>query len=123
MFFGKPNYILPESYKLASRAERKKYCNGCGPKGYDWFVPDNLLGLNITECCNIHDWMYTVGKTQKDKDWADYIFLINMRIAINNVRAKWKTLRKCRLELALFYYTMVKKYGCDSFKFETPQSV
>ena len=45
MFFRKPKYILPKSYRLASRAERKKRCNGCGPKGYDWFVPDHLLGI------------------------------------------------------------------------------
>ena len=113
--FRKPKYILPKSYQLASRAERKKHCNGCGPKGYDWFIPDNLLGINITECCNIHDWMYTYGTTLEDKNWADYTFLINMRIAINNPLSKWKQLQKYRKELALFYYTMVKKHGDEAF--------
>ena len=115
MFFHKAKYIVPESYKLASKAQRKQVCNGCGPQGYDWFVPDNLLGVNICECCNVHDWMYEVGKTQREKDWADYVFLVNMRIAIDNVRNKWKTLQSCRHELAIFYYTIVKKHGGESF--------
>ena len=50
MFKRKPVFASPQSYKKASKEKRKQVCNGCGPKGYDWFVPDNLLGVDITEC-------------------------------------------------------------------------
>jgi len=115
MLAQRPRFVSPKSYKLASKAKRKQVCNGCGPKGYDWFVPDNLLGIDITECCNIHDWMYKCGKSNWERNWADMMFYINMRIAINFPKNTWKRLREYRFELAIFYYTMVKKHGGDAF--------
>ena len=115
MFKRKSRYVSPQSYKKASKAKRNQVCNGCGPKGYDWFVPDNLLGIDITECCNIHDWMYKYGQNTKDKDWADTVFYINMHIAVAVPKNTWHTLRNCRCKLVRFYYEMVKKYGCDAF--------
>jgi len=41
--------ISPKSYRKASRRLKKEICNGCGSSGYDYFVPDNLLGLSIKE--------------------------------------------------------------------------
>lgn len=41
--------VSPKSYKTSSRRKRKEICNGCGPSGYDYLVPDNLLGLDISE--------------------------------------------------------------------------
>ena len=115
MFKRKPNFVSPKSYKLASKAKRKQICNGCGPKGYDWFVPDHLLGINITECCNIHDWMYNHGTTESDRCWADSLFLINMRIAIRFPKHTWEQLRACRFKFAIFYYNMVRQHGKGVF--------
>jgi len=41
--------LSPKSYKKSSRRQRKEICNSCGPSSYDYFVPDNLLGLDISE--------------------------------------------------------------------------
>jgi len=115
MFWKKPVFIAPQSYKNASKKERAKVVNGCGPKGFDWFVPDNILGVNITECCAIHDWMYKQGVKLWEKNWADTVFYLNMKIATNFYNPTWKTLRNCQLKLAFFYYNMVLKYGFEAF--------
>ena len=112
--------IVPVSYKQASKKLKKKICGGCGPgKWGDYFVPDNLLGLDITEACNIHDWMYHCGETLEDKIKADRIFMKNM-VALIVQKSwfdpyKWKRLTKARLKLAAIYYRAVDEFGEDAF--------
>lgn len=115
MLFRKVKLVSPESYQVASKGLRSQVCNGCGPKGYDWFVPDSLLGVDISECCNIHDWMYNEGTTQKHRFMADLVFYVNMRRTITFPKERWKRLRKCQLDLAKFYFLMVRKHGVDAF--------
>jgi len=51
-----------------------KVTNGCGSADSKFdFVPDNLLGLAILAACQVHDWMYHVGKTFDDKELADRV--------------------------------------------------
>ena len=58
------------------RAKAKEFvCNGAGPKGLGWTVPD----FKFTDAANIHDLMYTVGGDKSDKKWADCVFLWNMK--------------------------------------------
>ncbi len=104
----------PESYWKASAEERTKRCNGCGTKGLGgWLVPDTLYGLNITEACNIHDWMYAKGKVIADKDSADRAFLNNMLRIIEAESSAWfKSIRKRR---AWAYYLAVKQFGGAAF--------
>ncbi len=43
----------------------------CGPKNFDWIVPDKLFGLNMVEACREHDKLYArpgvLTKEQIDK--------------------------------------------------------
>ena len=60
------NLYAPVSYWEAAPSEKRKICNGCGTKeGLN--VPDTMWGLDISEACKIHDWMYQHGKTLADK--------------------------------------------------------
>lgn len=113
-----PDSLLyaPEGYWNLSNEEKKEICNGCGPKGLGgWVVPDTLYGLDISEACNIHDYMYTYPESVSvlDKDYADAIFHVNMD-SIIEAESGWalKWLRKRRAEK---YYWAVKRYGTDSF--------
>jgi len=104
----------PESYKVAGQAIKRVVCNGCGPKGFgSWFVPNTLWGLSIEESCFIHDWMYDEGKTIKDKEEADRVFLNNMvRIIDSESSAIFKAIRRQR---AMKYYSAVMDFGGPAF--------
>ena len=103
----------PEGYKALTAAEKAKICNGCGSKGLGgWLVPDTVWGLNITDCCNIHDFMYSQGTTLKDKEYADRIFLNNL---VRVIDSGSKLLRWLRRRRALKMHWAVDKFGEAAF--------
>ncbi len=107
----------PESYRVATQAERNKVCNGCGAKGLGgWFVPNTLWGLSVKPACDRHDWMWEEGKTIADKEKADRVFLNNMvRIIENADHFGAGILRPLRRQRAMKYYSAVKDFGGPAF--------
>ena len=55
---------------LTSR-QRRLICNGCGPKGWGWLVPD----LSFRRAADQHDLDYWQGNRARDKIVADWRFL------------------------------------------------
>jgi len=108
--------FAPEDYWKASRELKEKIVNGCGSARAKFdFVPDNILGLDISEACNIHDWMYHFAPAKIEyKEKADRVFLNNM-IRLIDAKTKWKWLRKLRRCIAKKYYLAVKYYGAPAF--------
>lgn len=78
---------------------KKEVCNGAGPRGFGWSIPD----FKFTDAANHHDLMYTLGGNKKDKQWADLVFLWNMK----RDGADW---------LANVYYWNVKTFGNKAFE-------
>lgn len=95
----KLRYSLFEVSELTPKA-KKFVCNGAGPKGLGWAVPD----FKFKNAANIHDLMYTIGGDAKDKKWADLVFLWNMQ----RDGANW---------LAYVYFWAVKFMGKNAFEF------
>jgi hypothetical protein len=107
--------FAPQSYWNSSQAVRDEITGGCGPgKLGDWLVPDTVWFLSIKEACQIHDWMWHFGETNKDKKKADRVFLNNMNRIID-ANTKWRWLRKLRKRRALKYYLAVKYLGGIAF--------
>jgi len=107
----------PQSYFKLSREELREIIGdgGCGPGKFgDPFVPDNLAGIDIGPCCDIHDYMYDIGKTQEDKDKADQLFLWNM-VSVVSTYTQDVQVKKFRLWLAKMYYHAVRDHGDSSF--------
>ena len=100
----------PESYNAI---ERQK-CNGCGSGWNIKLIPDSLLGCDITEACNIHDYMYTIGQAIQDKESADRTFLNNMTRIVIAYGGNW-FMQNLRLAMAKRYYNAVRYYGGDAF--------
>lgn len=107
--------FAPQTYLQASPQVRNQVINGCGTAGWKGgLIPDNLLGLSIHDCCNIHDWMYEVGQTLADKEEADRVFLNNMVRLITGETWFW-TVKRLRLRLAKGYYEAVQHFGGPAF--------
>ena len=105
----------PESYWNASQEDRDSICNGCGVNGWKGkLVPDRIYFLNITEACNIHDWMYYEGETIKDKEEADRTFLNNMCRIIDD-KTYFSFMTTLRKDRAWIYYLAVHKFGGPAF--------
>lgn len=105
----------PESYWKATPEERNKVINGCGAS--DWkgqLVPEKLLGLSVSESCNIHDWMYHHGEDDTDKEKADSVFLNNMQRTIDSHTNNY-VLKKLRLRKAKLYHHAVSYLGGPAF--------
>ena len=93
---------------------------GCGPGGIgDYLVPDTLYGvINVKDACRIHDYMYAVGETHKEKVEADKVFLDNMKRIILWETAGWYDdeqrqimVREECIRQAEFYYKVVDLFG------------
>jgi len=93
----------------------KKLTNGCGPAGSGWkskLIPNTIYGLNIEECCSIHDIGYHFGISDYGKTSADKIFLENMYTLIKH--GNW-WLRFLRRRRAIKYYLAVKYFGKKAY--------
>lgn len=105
----------PVGYWQLTAAARAELTNGCGPSGWkNGLVPDNLLWINISSACDIHDWMYYVGQTEADREEADRVFLNNMLRIVEAESANIFTLT-IRRRLALHYYGAVRDFGAPYF--------
>jgi hypothetical protein len=109
-----PDLMMPVSFRVAPPAVRARICNGAGPSGWGWIVPDTIWGLSITLAADIHDWMYTLGQTEADRRQADLVFFHNMITLINARRTSgfMRTLRELR---AIGYYLAVSWFGRWAF--------
>jgi len=127
----------PEDYWQATDEQRAEVCNDCGPAGWlNKYVSETFYGIgpDISEACNIHDWMYTFPSTAglDYKDEADRVFLNNLlrfaEEAYDQELAeaetywfpgfmKWRARRRhrARQDLAEIYYTAVSTFGGPSF--------
>lgn len=104
----------PEEFWTLPAGIKARICNGCGRDGWKGkLIPDHLLFLSITAACDIHDFMYYIGKTLDDKEAADRVFLNNM-LRIIESDSVW-ILKRSRRHLAVDYYGSVVDFGGPSF--------
>ena len=106
------NLYAPVSYWEAAPSEKRKICNGCGAKeGLN--VPDTMWGLDISEACKIHDWMYQHGKTLADKIFADAMFRLNLSMIIDKYSNP--AMAYLRHGRAGKYYLAVTRWGNGAY--------
>jgi len=100
----------PKEYWDLSPEQKQKICNGCGAKGskINFLIPQG----KFKEACNIHDYMYAVGKNDHDKRIADRVFINNLN---RIVKASHPLLRPIRKIAARAYYEAVAKFGDEAF--------
>ena len=103
----KRELITPKGYD-------ERVCDGCGTGWNEKIVPDTIYGLDIRPACCRHDYAYEVGLTENDKSIADFEFLQNLLILIDNCDKWWypKWLARRR---AITYYDAVLRFGNDAF--------
>lgn len=106
--------FAPAEYWRLSPAAKAEICNGCGArKGFK--VPDTIWGLSIVEACNIHDYMYHVGRTEQDREEADRAFLNNLIRIIEADSINFAPLKALRRYRAMSYYNAVRDFGGPAF--------
>jgi hypothetical protein len=104
----------PGLYWALSPEGKADICNGCGTKGFTWLVPDSMYGLDISEACNIHDFMYVVGVDEEDRAEADRVFKNNL-FRIIEAKSKWAIIKILRRRRAVTYYQAVRMFGGPPF--------
>lgn len=102
----------PIGYWDLSQEEKDKVCNGCGAAG-GIKVPDSFLGLSIKDACNIHDYMFSIGKTYGDFMFSNAMFLLNM-VSIILSNSNW-LMSPIRMSYASKYFIVVAMYGDKAF--------
>ena len=113
---GNTIVYAPSSFWDASKEDRDRVTNGCGPAGWKiGLISDNIWFLSIVDACNIHDWMYEYAEyTEEAKQTADKVFRDNI-VRIVNAKTKWNWLRKLRYKSAQAYYILVICFGGPFF--------
>lgn len=82
-------YLTPPGYAECAPDTLAKIVNGCGPAD-DWkakYVPHVLLGIDFTEDCNKHDFMYWLGSrlTPGTTEWLEAFNQANVWLLANMV--------------------------------------
>jgi hypothetical protein len=98
--------IAPAGYWNLTDEQKKEICNGCG--GRNSVLTKFLPQGTFKECCNIHDYMYFIGRTEEDKKLADRVFYLNLNRVVKHKKGFQKFVKKI---IAKTYFTAVKKYG------------
>ena len=104
--------IIPDGFKGSA----SEMSGGCGSdKAWFDFIPDNFVGVSVKLPCKIHDHLYTIGGTEKDRLRADKMFRTNMkRTVLNDGDLVWKD---TNLALVETYYLAVRQFGIRSFNY------
>jgi len=102
----KVTIYAPEEYWELTETEKKQICNGCGGRGgkLNFLIPQK----HFQEACNIHDYMYYIGRTQEDKRKADAVLLYNLDTIVKNMKGIKKWWYK---KLAKTFYEAVHNFG------------
>lgn len=100
----------PREYWELSKEQKSRICNGCGAKGS--FLAQILPQWHFKEACNIHDYMYLIGKTDDDKKVADRVFINNLHRVTQALPPMQKPLARA---IARIYYEAVAKFGYEAF--------
>lgn len=111
---------IPGSFRNASLEKIGRVCNGCGPGNWKFdIVPDQIWGVNIKFACNIHDWMYHIGGSKKQRKFADRMFLHNIKylLSINDSNLEWCQKTFGGFRAWLLYYGFVRLRGHKHFNF------
>jgi hypothetical protein len=107
--------FAPSDYWNLTPEAKKEICNGCGAKGWKFdIIPDTIWGLNITLACDIHDYMYYIGTSQEDKDYADILLFINL-IKIIDANTDNIFIKILRHNRAYVYYQAVALAGNEAY--------
>lgn len=106
-------FTAPVEWYNLEEHEREAHSNGCGPGALSNVIPNSIMGLSIRRACDVHDWMYVEGKTPKDRQTADNLFLNNMRALIRK-GSPW--LAPMRNAIAWTMYRIVVAFGSKAFK-------
>ena len=104
--------------KAMDPARIKEISNGCGSKegffGLD-IVPDNFLGLDLTDVCNRHDVSYHLGTTAEEKLAGDLMFLNDMVLKNIGDEGQSDKIKALRFKIIMDYFIAVHFYGDDAF--------
>ena len=101
----------PKEYYELSPMERRNLLNQCGPDGaLNDYIPNHLLGTNISKSCDIHDFMFIEAKNKKEAELADKIFLKNMNTQIES-EPNSKLLNPVRKIFAKLYFFATRAYS------------
>jgi hypothetical protein len=104
--------FAPDEFWNLPARERTGGC-GAGKFG-DLLVPDTLWGLKVTFFCKIHDFMYSTGLTEQDREMADRVLRNNLMRWIayktNNSLLSWLRMRR-----AAKYFGAVRMFGGPAF--------
>lgn len=110
-----PYLYAPNSYRRALPEVVAKVVNGCGPGGWKYdLVPDTILGLKVTESCNIHDWMYNEGATGADKRLADLALRENLLATIKSAKGPLNWLLRYHRTIRAYEYYVAVSLGGDA---------
>lgn len=110
---------------------RREIETGCGPDAMGRAGFNYILHVSVKEACNIHDWQYALGGSEKDRAEADALMRKNM---LQIIRSKRDILLPVRMFLADAYYLTVRSAGwlfygrctkmsCKKLKVEIKQRV
>ena len=107
--------FAPASFLVANKQQLIDTCNGCGAAD-SWFRPPAYIwGTWIGAACVVHDWMYSYGATNEDKEEADRVFKHNMQRLIQRDAHYWYKPTKLQHARSLLYYASVVNFGGSAF--------
>jgi len=111
-------YAEPECWEWKETFPELWDTFGCGPgKIGDYFVPDNLFGIDIKIACQIHDWDTRISEEASEEHRLKIarVFKYNMIRIVRATPNQYSWMRSARIWEANFYYGRVVKWGWSAY--------
>ncbi len=111
---------IPDGMLDMTDDELDECCNGCGAEGsfITQYIPEDVDGVNITSCCNIHDYLFYIGGDFEDYLYANRKFIGDL-LKTTDIYANTNGLTADEIhELhnkVLVYFHFVDKYSYSYF--------
>jgi len=108
-------FKLSKSFRRATNKEITDNWNNIGASGkwYNRFIPKTIWGRNIELASAPHDWEYTAGKIEAEKQRADKNFFYNIKMICKKQSSM--LMYRIRRVRAYGYYLAVKHGGYNAF--------
>lgn len=101
------------AYAAATPEQIAAVANGCGPGAWKLdLIPDHLGDVDITEVCNQHDFLYSLGGTEEDRLMADVLLYTDIAgmVLLND-----GYLVPLQMAAAVIFYRAVRNVGAKFF--------
>ena len=96
---------------------KENSCDGCGTKWFSDIVPDSIYFVSIKLACCIHDYLFSLGGTREDFEYANSMFRDNLNaiVTLAGIRYTLYPTKLAKRRVETYYKAVSTEYAYKIF--------